>query len=106
MKAFRVHIGFSLIFAVLFSILFQAFHIIDHATDNIPLPSEKQSMVTTSASKCPVCDFKFSVFHTPGILHFTPVETIEPVVYINFYTPASTTFRDKSLALRAPPYNA
>ncbi|UGU14333.1 hypothetical protein LS482_11485 [Sinomicrobium kalidii] len=106
MKAVKVHISFFLIFAVLFSILFQAVHVIEHASDTAPFSSEKQSAVTSSASKCPVCDFKFSVFHTPEIVNFTPLATIEPVVYVNFYTPVSSTFHTGVLSLRAPPFTA
>lgn len=104
MKAFRAHISFSLITAVLFSILFQAYHVIDHASETPLLLKEKQNVINQSVSKCPVCDFKLSVFNTPEIINFTPKGPVESTIYINDYTPPALSASGGGItALRAPP---
>ncbi|MGS2741527.1 hypothetical protein [Sinomicrobium sp. M5D2P17] len=105
MKAFRAHISFSLVAAVLFSILFQAYHVIDHASETPLLLKEKQSTINQSVSKCLVCDFKFSIFNTPEIINFTPQGAMEFTIYINSYIPPALSASGEGIkALRAPPY--
>ncbi|MGS2762342.1 hypothetical protein [Sinomicrobium sp. M5D2P9] len=104
MKAFKAYISFSLVVAVLFSILFQACHAIDHASETPPVLKEKQSVITQSVSKCLVCDFKFSVFHTPETILFTPKEHTEFTTYINSYSSPLSAFERSIRTLRAPPH--
>ncbi|WP_146746613.1 hypothetical protein [Sinomicrobium soli] len=103
MKALRVHISISLIGAVLFSILYHAFHTIDHASQLPPVPAEKQAALQHTADKCPVCDFKLSVFETPGILDFTPVDTIVPTEHPALCTSPDLSVNNSVDSLRAPP---
>ncbi|WP_461533569.1 hypothetical protein [Sinomicrobium sp.] len=103
MKALRVHISTLLIGAVLFSIVFRSFHTIDHASHLIPIPTEKQTALHTPVDKCPVCDFKLSVFNTPEILNFTPVNIIVQTEHLVLHTSPDLSAYLQGYSLRGPP---
>ena len=109
-KKFAI-LNLSLMFSVLFAILFQSLHSYEHFSDDTlaikQLDSHHQDLHQNDHNhqKCFVCEFTFSSFLASENTSFQFKQTFEAITYSFFYNETPSFFLGNHPPLRGPPYS-
>lgn len=111
MKKKIIHINFSLVIAILFSILFQSFDSYSHFKSEFSEPkcvhenTSKHEITHQhhSAEHCFICKFAFSAAVTYGFFVFKTQNQLIEISNSFFYSEVYLSFSENSNPLRGPP---
>ena len=111
----KLHItNFIVVFSIVFALLFQSVHSIEHlsqlVTEKVCVHSETEAKVNFThqhhgVEKCSLCDFTFSHFTSPikVVFEFYSTEFNTPKI-VSLYETIKPKFKGSLFSLRGPPF--